>query len=90
MQRLHLPTSWSGSDDGRATKGAALSLLAKTYLFEQKWSAAATTAQQVEGLGIYSLDQLFTDNFNANKKDNPEAIFSVWHKSGTSPFLVII
>ena len=82
-----LPTSWSGADDGRATKGAALALLAKTYLFENKWEQAASTAQQVEALGIYSLTQLFTDNFNANKKDNPEAIFSVWHKSGSNPFL---
>ena len=82
-----LPTSWSGSDDGRATKGAALALLAKTYLFEQKWDSAATTAQQVESLGIYSLTHLFSDNFNANTKDNTETIFSVWHKSGASPFL---
>ncbi len=82
-----LPTSWSGSDDGRATKGAAMSLLAKAYLFQQKWDSAATTAKQVEALGIYSLTKKFTDNFNANTKDNTEAIFSVWHKSGASPFL---
>lgn len=82
-----LPTSWSGADDGRATKGAALALLAKTYLFERKWDEAASAAQQVEALGIYNLTQLFTDNFNANKKDNAEAIFSVWHKSGSNPFL---
>ncbi len=50
-----LPTSWTGNDLGRATKGAALSLLAKTYLFQQKWDSAANTAQQVEALGIYSL-----------------------------------
>ncbi|HEX5155378.1 MAG TPA: RagB/SusD family nutrient uptake outer membrane protein [Parafilimonas sp.] len=82
-----LPTNWSGADDGRATKGAALALLAKTYLFEKKWDEAASTAQQVETLGIYSLTNLFTDNFNANKKDNSEAIFSVWQKSGSNPFL---
>ncbi|MEP6684095.1 MAG: RagB/SusD family nutrient uptake outer membrane protein, partial [Parafilimonas sp.] len=82
-----LPTTWSGADDGRVTKGAALALLAKTYLFQQKWDSAATTAQQVEGLGIYSLDNLFTDNFNAGTKDNPEAIFSVWQQTGASPFL---
>ncbi len=82
-----LPTSWSGADNGRVTKGAALSLLAKTYLFEKKWDMASTTAKQVEALGIYSLDQLFTDNFNADKKNNPEAIFSVWQQTGTSPFL---
>ena len=34
-----------------------------------------------------ALDQLFTDNFNADKKNNPEAIFSVWQQTGTSPFL---
>ncbi len=82
-----LPTSWGSDDAGRGTKGAALALLAKTYLFEQKWSDAAATAKQVEAVGIYSLTKLFTDNFNANTKDNKEAIFSVWHKSGASPFL---
>src|ERR1700761_5482517 len=49
-----LPATWTGADVGRATKGAALALLAKTYLFEQKWAQAAQTAQQVEALGIYS------------------------------------
>lgn len=82
-----LPTTVSGADEGRATKGAALALLAKTYLFEGKWDQAAATAQQVEALGIYSLTPLFTDNFNADTKDNPEAIFSVWQKSGSNPFL---
>jgi hypothetical protein len=87
MRHQALPTNWSGADDGRATKGAALALLAKTYLFEKKWEQAVSTAQGVEALGVYSLTNLFTDNFNANKKDNTEAIFSVWHKSGSNPFL---
>jgi len=82
-----LPATVSSADGGRATKGAALALLAKTYLFENKWDQAASTAQQVEALGIYNLTPLFSDNFNANKKDNSEAIFSVWHKSGSNPFL---
>ncbi|MGI8950072.1 MAG: RagB/SusD family nutrient uptake outer membrane protein [Chitinophagaceae bacterium] len=82
-----LPTSWSGNDLGRATKGAALALLAKTYLFEQNWDSAAIASQQVEALGIYNLTPLFSDNFNAKTKDNPEAIFSVWHQTGASPFL---
>lgn len=82
-----LPTTVADADQGRATKGAALALLAKTYLFEKKWDQAASTAQQVTALGIYSLTQKFTDNFNANTKINSEAIFSVWHKSGANPFL---
>ncbi|RYE36334.1 MAG: hypothetical protein EOP42_03725, partial [Sphingobacteriaceae bacterium] len=48
-----LPTAWTGANVGRATKGAALSLLAKAYLFEQKYALAASTAQQVEALGVY-------------------------------------
>ncbi len=80
-----LPLSWTGNDLGRATKGAALALLAKTYLYEQKYTLAATTAQQVEALGVYDLTPKFTDNFNASTKNNKEAIFSIWHASGLSP-----
>ncbi|MBX6361597.1 MAG: RagB/SusD family nutrient uptake outer membrane protein [Acidobacterium ailaaui] len=87
LDAIHLlPTSWGEADLGRATKGAAMSLLAKVYLFQQKWDLAAQTAQAVEDLGIYSLLPKFNDNFNANYKNNPEAIFSVWHVSGASPF----
>lgn len=79
-----LPTSWTGADLGRATKGAALALLAKAYLFEAKYPQAAQTAQQVEGLG-YALTAKFTDNFSAGTKNNTEAIFSILHTAGLSP-----
>ena len=79
-----LPNSWTGADMGRATKGAALALLARTYLYEKKWPQAAQTAQQVGALG-YALLPLFADNFRAATKNNAEAIFSVQHTSGLSP-----
>ncbi len=79
-----LPPSWTGTDVGRATKGAALALLAKTYLYEKKWAQAAQTAQQVGALG-YSLLPVFADNFRAATKNNAEAVFSVQHASGLSP-----
>ncbi|MBD1391665.1 RagB/SusD family nutrient uptake outer membrane protein [Mucilaginibacter glaciei] len=79
-----LPTAWTGADLGRATKGAALALLAKTYLFEAKYTQAAQTAQQVEALG-YALTNKFTDNFSASTKNNTEAIFSIQHTAGLSP-----
>ncbi len=81
-----LPTSWSGADLGRVTKGAAMALLAKTYLFEQKWALAATTAQAVDALGVYSLLPVFADNFRAATKNNAEAVFSIQHTSGLVPF----
>lgn len=81
-----LPTTWTGADVGRVTKGAALALLAKTYLFEQKWAQAAATAQQVEALGVYSLLPVFADNFRAATKNNAEGIFSIQHQTGLVPF----
>lgn len=81
-----LPTTWTGADIGRATKGAAMSLLAKTYLFEQKWALAASTAKAVDDLGVYSLLPVFADNFRAATKNNAEGIFSVEHQTGLVPF----
>ncbi|WP_461453357.1 RagB/SusD family nutrient uptake outer membrane protein [Mucilaginibacter sp.] len=81
-----LPTSWTGGDLGRVTKGAALALLAKTYLFEQKWALAASTAQAVDALGIYSLLPVYADNFRAATKNNAEGIFSIQHQTGLVPF----
>jgi starch-binding outer membrane protein, SusD/RagB family len=81
-----LPTAWTGADLGRVTKGAALALLAKTYLFEGKWALAASTAQAVEALNIYSLLPVYADNFRAATKNNAEGIFSIQHQTGLVPF----
>src|ERR1700744_1724923 len=70
-----LLTTWSGPDLGRVTKGAALALLAKVYLFEQKWALAASTAHQVKALNLYSLLPVYADNFRAATKNNAECIF---------------
>jgi hypothetical protein len=63
-----------------------MALLAKAYLFQQQWDLAAQTAQAVEALNVYSLLPNFDNNFKAAYKNNPEAIFSVWHVNGASPF----
>lgn len=80
-----LPTP-SGTQFGRATRGAALALLAKTYLFHASlpnhYQLAAQTAQTVGTLG-YSLTAKYYDNFSSATKVNTEAIFSVNHISGT-------
>lgn len=81
-----LPATWDAANFGRATKGAALALLARTYLFEQKWTLAAQTAKAVEDLGVYSLLPVYADNFRAATKNNPEAVFTVLHTSGLVPF----
>ena len=79
-----LPDSWSGADVGRATKGAALALLAKTYLYEQKWPEAAQTAQLVTAQA-YSLVPVYADNFRLATETNSEVIFAALHVSNLSP-----
>src|SRR4051794_28232736 len=58
-----LPASYTGSDVGRATRGAAKTLLAKSYLQRAgtgvgtaaDWASALATAKQVQSDGTYSL-----------------------------------
>ncbi len=53
-----LPELYDAKNLGRATKGAALALLGKAYLYNQQWDLAKQYLQQVKTLedqGIYSL-----------------------------------
>ncbi|WP_315814995.1 RagB/SusD family nutrient uptake outer membrane protein [Paraflavitalea speifideaquila] len=71
---------------GRVTQGAALALLAKTYLFHNNlanhYQLAAQTADKVVALG-YQLTPKYYDNFSTAAKQNTEAILSVNHIAGT-------
>jgi len=80
------PGVYPGSEKGRATPGAAKALLAKTYLFEKKWSEALTTALEVESYG-YSLMPVYQHNFNVLYENNSESIFEIQHLSGKSPVM---
>ena len=59
-----LPAFYDAENTGRATKGAATALLAKVYLFQEKWQEAANTAALVESIGNYALMSNYSDNFN--------------------------
>lgn len=76
-----LPESYSGSNVGRATKGAAYTLLGNIYLTRQKYSEAVTALQKVTDLG-YSLLPEYSDVFNPSNKNNSEIIFSVQFNAG--------
>ncbi|MRS60301.1 RagB/SusD family nutrient uptake outer membrane protein [Larkinella terrae] len=82
----NLPAAYTGSDVGRATKGAATALLAKAYLYEKKWQLAATTAAQVQAIGNYSLLPVYAQNFDQAHKNNAESVFAVQHLTGQVPF----
>lgn len=50
-----LPASYEGANVGRATSGAAKSMLAKTYLYQEKWQEAYDAAKEVINSGQYYL-----------------------------------
>ena len=76
-----LPATYPAAQVGRATKGAALSLLGKVYLTEKKYGEAVTQLQQVTG---YSLNANYADNFDPARKNGPESIFEVQYQGGNN------
>ena len=73
-----LPASYSGTDIGRVTSGAARALLAKVYLTQQDWTNAAQAAGQVMTSGTYALLPNYKDIFKiATKITNSESIFEI-------------
>ncbi|WP_215238500.1 RagB/SusD family nutrient uptake outer membrane protein [Dyadobacter helix] len=77
-----LPAKYAAAGDkGRATKGAALSLLGKTYLIQKKYAEAITTLKEVTALG-YALNANYADNFDPSpaKKNGIESIFEIQYQ----------
>lgn len=75
-----LPASWPESDLGRATSGAAATLLGKVYLYNQQWSEAEAQFSEVIG-GQHASYDLVTDYaslFTSEDGDNSvESVFEI-------------
>ena len=82
-----LPESFTGADQGRASRYAAYALLGKMYLFIQDWSKAKDAFQEVVNSQLFELEKVYRYNFEYDTKDNPEIIFAVQHLSGQNPWL---
>ena len=66
------------NDTGRATKGAANSLLGKVYLTNGNPQEAETALRAVTG---YTLLNNYAENFGVNNENGPESIFEIQFKS---------
>lgn len=71
-----LPAGYDAADKGRATKGAALSLLGKVQLTRKEYGDAAATLRQVLTLG-YALLPNYAEVFDPQRKNHIESIFDV-------------
>ncbi|MDC8104450.1 RagB/SusD family nutrient uptake outer membrane protein [Chryseobacterium sp. PTM-20240506] len=71
-----LPQTYPSSDLGRVTKGAALGLLSKVYLYKKDWQKAYETSNQVIAMG-YNLDPDFNHLFRPAGEFGSESVFEV-------------
>ena len=72
-----LPTTYSSTDIGHVTKGAALALHAKVALYLKNWSDVVSYTNQVTALGLYSLFPNYEKMFRTENKNNSESIFEI-------------
>ena len=75
---------YSTNDVGRATKGAALTLLMKLYMRSHEWQKAATLTQTIMNLNEYSLYPSYLGLFKESNKWCSENIFSSLSDANTN------
>lgn len=75
-ENLPAPGVYGKNDIGRATSGAAKSLLAKVYLTKEDWANAAAKSKEVIDAKWYALFDDYADVFNTATKNGKEHIFS--------------
>ncbi|MDX9725286.1 MAG: RagB/SusD family nutrient uptake outer membrane protein [Bacteroidales bacterium] len=72
---------------GRANKWAAKSLLAKVYMFEEKFTEAVPVLKDIIDNGVnskgvkYQLLQNYSDNFSIATENNTETVFAIQHST---------
>lgn len=69
---------WTTTVKGRITKGAALALLGKAYLYQEKFTESAQVLDRVITEGPYDLFEDFSTLFRVeNENGNPETVFDI-------------
>ena len=72
-----LPESYGSADRGRVSKGTALGLLTKLYMYWEKLPEAITTGQKVIANSNYALTANYRDNFTRANESSTELLFSI-------------
>ena len=84
-----LPAKWTGSDAGRATKGAANTLLGEVYMTmgqpgnAANYKTADSYFQKVIKSNDYSLMPNYSDLWDASHKNNSESVFEIQYSAAT-------
>lgn len=70
-------SQYAATDMGRATRGAALGLLGKVYLYQSKWQEAHDVLKTVIDEGEYKLLDNFGDVWDVDHNNSEESLFEV-------------
>lgn len=77
--------AYAANDIGRASKGAAVGMLAKVYLTLGEWQKTVDLCNQVATLG-YALNDNYADNFNPETENSIESLFEVQYINPVNNF----
>ncbi len=80
---LWVRSEYAPADLGRITKGAAQSLLAKTYLWRKKYAEAKATAELVINSNEYILVNDYSEIFTQGGENNGESIFEIQYMNAS-------
>ncbi|MFK5972118.1 MAG: RagB/SusD family nutrient uptake outer membrane protein [Flavobacteriaceae bacterium] len=75
MAAAILPEIYESANTGRATKWAAMALLVKAYLQDEKWNEARTTAETIINESGMTLFEDFANNFAVETENSGARIF---------------
>lgn len=75
IEVLPLRSQYAASDLGRVTKGAAQGMLAKVYLYQEKYNEAKAMLDAVINSGEYKLMDDFSKVWNMDYNNNEESLF---------------
>jgi hypothetical protein len=79
---VNLPVSYDAANNGRATKGAALTIKARTALYNGKWEIAASAAKAVMDLKYYKLHSSYPQLFTYAGQNSTEIIYTLQYLKG--------
>jgi starch-binding outer membrane protein, SusD/RagB family len=85
---LALPASYSSSDNGRATSGAANALLGRVQMQKGDYAAAKTALLKV--YGKYSLATNYSWNFDGDTKDDNNVTVTAGHEFNSESIFEIV
>ncbi|WP_124980983.1 RagB/SusD family nutrient uptake outer membrane protein [Nonlabens xiamenensis] len=77
IENLPLKSEYPPSELGRATQGAAQTLLAKVSMYQEKWTEALQLTNDVIASQEYQLTDNYEDIWKESFENGPESIFEI-------------